>query len=291
MDEQIATRLREERKRLGYATQAQLAAQLDVSPGSVHNYEAGKRSPDADFLAALGRAGGDLLYILTGVKNSGLAALGTSLTDALAERGIEVSDDHVFGGTCINFSSTGMAWLLNYLHTHKDDAPALSLSLLNELAVFKPDRSLWRELRIKALALPVGDGSEYLAYFFYLDGTPPRQLHMFRPGENRKAEGGVIEYEVTRTQPFRIANDQAVYLRFSEREDASLTAGDLVVVDPLALNEKTASITGAPGEQDCVHRGAISISGGTIGQVVKGDAAGGGKVVVNPEAEDSKKRQ
>ena len=290
MFEEGGRRLLEERKRLKMNQDA-MAEAAQVAKSTYCNYEAGKRAPDALALAHLAQAGADVLYILTGVKNAGLAALGASLTDALAERGIETSDDQVFGGTCITFSSTGMAWLLNYLHTHQDDAPALSLSLLNELAVFKPDRSLWRELRIKALALPVGGGREYFAYFFYLDGTPPRQLHMFRPGENRKAEGGVIEYEVTRTRPFRIANDQVVYLRFSEQEDASLTAGDLVVVDPLALNEKTSPIAGAPGEKDRVHRGAISISGGTIGQVVQGDAAGGGKVVVKPEAEDSKKRR
>jgi len=74
MIEQIAARIREERKRLLFATQAQLAEQLGVSPGSVHNYESGKRSPDAEFLAAFASAGADVLYILTGQRTVGVLA-------------------------------------------------------------------------------------------------------------------------------------------------------------------------------------------------------------------------
>ncbi len=47
-----------------------------------------------------------------------------------------------------------------------------------------------------------------------------------------------------------------------------------------------------PGAGFGEHKGAqMAISGGTIGQVVQGDAAGGGKVVVKPEAGDLKKRR
>lgn len=70
MIEQISSRLREERKRLGFANQAQLAAQLGISPSSVHNYESGKRSPDAEFLAAFAQLGADVLYIIQGQPSS-----------------------------------------------------------------------------------------------------------------------------------------------------------------------------------------------------------------------------
>lgn len=36
------------------------------------NYEAGKRSPDSDYLSAISDAGADILYILTGERRSGL---------------------------------------------------------------------------------------------------------------------------------------------------------------------------------------------------------------------------
>lgn len=68
---QISSRLREERKRLGCGNQAQLAERLGISPSSVHNYETGKRSPDADFLAALADEGGDVLYVVTGRRAVG----------------------------------------------------------------------------------------------------------------------------------------------------------------------------------------------------------------------------
>ena len=38
-------------------------------------------------------------------------------------------------------------------------------------------------------------------------------------------------------------------------------------------------------------REAVTISGATIGQVVQGDAAGGGQVVSSPEMGDQKKRR
>lgn len=71
MIEQISSRLREERKRLGFGSQADFAAKLGASPSSVHNYEAGKRSPDAEFLAKVAEIGGDILYILTGQRAVG----------------------------------------------------------------------------------------------------------------------------------------------------------------------------------------------------------------------------
>lgn len=71
MNEQIGARLREVRKELGFKNQADLADELKVSPSSIHNYESGKRSPDAEFLTAMAGAGADVLYILTGQHSLG----------------------------------------------------------------------------------------------------------------------------------------------------------------------------------------------------------------------------
>jgi transcriptional regulator with XRE-family HTH domain len=71
MNEQIGGRIKEERKNLGYQNQAALAEKLNVSLGSVHNYESGKRSPDAEFLSRFAEAGADVLYVLTGQHASG----------------------------------------------------------------------------------------------------------------------------------------------------------------------------------------------------------------------------
>ncbi|THF65616.1 helix-turn-helix transcriptional regulator [Pseudothauera nasutitermitis] len=71
MREQISSRLREERRRLGFSSQADFAAEIGASSSSVHNYEAGKRSPDAEYLAKVAEIGGDVLYILTGQRSVG----------------------------------------------------------------------------------------------------------------------------------------------------------------------------------------------------------------------------
>lgn len=72
MNDEIGDRLRAERKRLGFQKQADLAERLKVSLGSVHNYESGKRSPDAEYLSGLAKEGADVLYILTGQQASGI---------------------------------------------------------------------------------------------------------------------------------------------------------------------------------------------------------------------------
>jgi transcriptional regulator with XRE-family HTH domain len=63
----IGDRLREERDRLGM-NQTDFAALTGVSRRSQSNYEGGERSPDADYLAAIAKAGADVTYILTGVR-------------------------------------------------------------------------------------------------------------------------------------------------------------------------------------------------------------------------------
>ena len=64
----IAERLKEVREALGFSQQA-MADRLGVSLRSQQNYEAGSRTPDATYLAAIAAAGADVLYILTGQRN------------------------------------------------------------------------------------------------------------------------------------------------------------------------------------------------------------------------------
>ncbi|WP_048811776.1 helix-turn-helix domain-containing protein [Methylobacillus flagellatus] len=69
----IHERLKTEREALGLSQQA-LADQLGVSLRSQQNYEAGKRVPDGEYLAAIASLGADVLYILTGQRNSAAPA-------------------------------------------------------------------------------------------------------------------------------------------------------------------------------------------------------------------------
>lgn len=65
----IETRLCEERERLG-KTQADFAALGRVEKRTQANYEAGTRVPDGNYLAAAAAAGVDVLYVLTGRRES-----------------------------------------------------------------------------------------------------------------------------------------------------------------------------------------------------------------------------
>jgi len=72
MNDRISARVKEERKRLCYGSQGALAERLGISLGSVHNYEAGKRLPETEFLLKFSEVGGDVLYILTGTRAAGV---------------------------------------------------------------------------------------------------------------------------------------------------------------------------------------------------------------------------
>jgi transcriptional regulator with XRE-family HTH domain len=65
----IGARLREERELRGMS-QSEFAALAGVHRKSQENYEADRRQPDADYLAALSAAGADVLYILTGERGA-----------------------------------------------------------------------------------------------------------------------------------------------------------------------------------------------------------------------------
>ena len=60
-------RLRAERTRLGL-NQTDFAALAGVTKKTQMLYEAGERVPDANYMAAIGQAGADLYFIITGQK-------------------------------------------------------------------------------------------------------------------------------------------------------------------------------------------------------------------------------
>jgi len=61
----VASRLREERERLGMS-QSAFAEACGVKKLAQLNYEKGDRKPDTDYLESAVRLGADVLYILTG---------------------------------------------------------------------------------------------------------------------------------------------------------------------------------------------------------------------------------
>lgn len=64
----ISKRLLEERKRLGL-NQDQMAELGGIAKGTYFNYENGKREPGGIFLSEIAKAGADVQYILTGIRN------------------------------------------------------------------------------------------------------------------------------------------------------------------------------------------------------------------------------
>lgn len=64
---EIGMRLAVERQRLGL-NQAEFGEACGVSKTSQVNYEAGRRSPDSQYLAQAVRAGVDVMFVITGVK-------------------------------------------------------------------------------------------------------------------------------------------------------------------------------------------------------------------------------
>ena len=78
----IGDRLRAERVRLDLSQPA-FAELGGIQKNAQVNYESGKRSPDATYLAAVSAAGADVLYILTGRREPGFAQL--SAVRAFAE--------------------------------------------------------------------------------------------------------------------------------------------------------------------------------------------------------------
>ena len=67
----MGSRLRQERKRLGYS-QREMGLLGGVATNAQGKYESGERVPKADYLAALAHVGVDVLYVLTNKHSSGI---------------------------------------------------------------------------------------------------------------------------------------------------------------------------------------------------------------------------
>lgn len=69
----IASRVREERERLGFS-QTAFAAIAEATRNSQLNWEKGSAAPNATALAAWAKVGADVLYIVTGQRSVDLAS-------------------------------------------------------------------------------------------------------------------------------------------------------------------------------------------------------------------------
>ncbi|MCD5973633.1 helix-turn-helix domain-containing protein [Pseudomonas quasicaspiana] len=66
---EIGRRLRQERKRLGLS-QKEMGELGGVAANAQGKYESGERAPRADYLAALAKAGVDVLFVLTSRRSA-----------------------------------------------------------------------------------------------------------------------------------------------------------------------------------------------------------------------------
>lgn len=93
----IGSRLREERERLGM-TQEAFGKAGGVLKRALIRYEKGERSPDAQFLAALAAVGVDVLYVLTGQRQSPAAAAALDEGDRVLLRNFHAAPQQVQKG-------------------------------------------------------------------------------------------------------------------------------------------------------------------------------------------------
>lgn len=109
-----------------------------------------------------------------------MPALGARDEALLRQRGIDVERD-VFGTRYV-FSLQGLFWLFNHLLETLTPGKKLVLTaeMLRELARV-PVGDEWRELRVKAVELPVYGPGKYFQLTIYLDGTPPRSVRSLGP--------------------------------------------------------------------------------------------------------------
>jgi transcriptional regulator with XRE-family HTH domain len=91
-NDEIATRLREERQRLGLS-QAEFGALGGIKIATQTRYENGSNQPTSDYLASVAAAGVDVLFVLTG-RSSGemLSALETTIIHDLRALPVEMAE-------------------------------------------------------------------------------------------------------------------------------------------------------------------------------------------------------
>lgn len=146
--------------------------------------------------------------------------------EVLAQRGISAHNEAF--GTAITFTTTGIAWLFNYLESSSNVGSTLTLTLLKEVAKFQPRNNAWRALRFQAVPIPVYN-TNYFQLVFYLEGSPPRAFHAFRP--DISAISNSFEVPLMEGGVFKVRNDQVVMIKFSDYETEQLRNGNSLVIN------------------------------------------------------------
>jgi hypothetical protein len=164
--------------------------------------------------------------------------------DVLFERGIRAYTDNYLDN--IALSTTGIAWLLNFLYTTNKTDADLSLNLLKELARFQASKGTLRELRFKAVPIPVYDGThhDYYQLIFYLNGTPPKVFLAF---DLMSGIDSTFMAPSILGGSFKVKNDKILHLKFTDNEVEQLEAGQLVVNDSLI-----ATTPPTPPKKSCI---------------------------------------
>ncbi|SEJ42811.1 hypothetical protein SAMN05216201_108164 [Pseudomonas linyingensis] len=148
-----------------------------------------------------------------------MPALSKNDLTLLQLRGIEVESGP--SGTRYVFSLTGLFWLFNHLREKpaRSRKQRLSIRLLKELvsASIRPE---WRQLRVKAMALPVYSENHY-QLAIYLNGSPPLMLHILDLRREIESQVPFLEH----SSFLAPAEDTEVVWKISEEERKQLVAG------------------------------------------------------------------
>lgn len=159
-----------------------------------------------------------------------MSTLSNKNIDILTSRGITIKNDRHYGSS-IDFTTTGMAWLFNYLNFIGPYGSKISFALLKSIANFKPKSNYWRELRIKSSQIPVYEDDIYLQITLYLNGSPPVAVHSFPP--NIKSISEVMSIPLVNGGVFGIRNDLTVNLVLDKSEVSLLQSKGIISTKPI----------------------------------------------------------
>jgi hypothetical protein len=152
-----------------------------------------------------------------------MAALSKNDLTQLHLRGIDVESGSA--GTRYVFSLSGLFWLFNHLREKpaKSRKQRLSIRLLRELvsASIRPE---WRQLRVKAMALPIYSENHY-QLAIYLNGSPPVMLHILDLRREIEAQVPFLEH----SSGLVPADDTEVVWSITQDERKQLAEGKYLV--------------------------------------------------------------
>ncbi|KAB7624309.1 hypothetical protein [Alkalilimnicola sp. S0819] len=152
-----------------------------------------------------------------------MALLGTRDLGRLQERGIKLDTDGF--GQIIEFTPTGLAWLLNFVYAASPQSRAVTLGLLKAISGWARPPS-WRELRYRAVECSVYDDAVYYNLMFYLNGSPPKLFSSLYPNAT---DVGTLVVPASGLAGIRPRDNQEVRIMFSDAERQRLLAGDVLV--------------------------------------------------------------